>query len=76
MFLRLGVYRSGGYFVVAVPARLVEGGCEDIRAQVVDVLCRKYWRAGGDDGRRRDVVKALSRFAPAETIRACLGNAS
>ncbi|WP_243671356.1 hypothetical protein [Vulcanisaeta sp. JCM 16161] len=68
------VHRSGGYIVIAIPARLIEGR-EDIRAQVISVLCRKYWRTS-DDSRRMEVVRALSRFASLETISACLGNAS
>ena len=59
------VHRSGGYLVVTIPARLVKA-FDDVKAHVVEVLCKKYWRAK-DDGTRREIIKALSRLVPAGT---------
>ena len=59
------IHRSGGYLVVAIPARLVKS-FDDVKASVVEVLCRKYWRAK-DDGKRREIIKALSKLVTAGT---------
>ena len=62
----VNIRKSGRYRVVAIPMHIFER-YDDIRAQVVEVLCRKYERTK-DEEKRQIIAKHLKRLtAPTES---------
>ena len=60
--LQTRVNKSGKYLAVIIPMYVFEK-YDDIRAQVVEVLCRKYERTK-DEKKRQIIAKHLRRLAP------------
>ena len=66
------VNKSGKYLVIRIPMRVFKGH-DDIKAQVIEVLCRKLKRAK-DEEKRRTIIKHLIRLtAPTKGAAAVSG---
>lgn len=61
--VNIRINRSGKYKVVVIPTMLIER-YNDIREQVIQVLCRKLEKTK-DEKKRRIIIKHLIRLAPA-----------
>ncbi|GAB6945281.1 hypothetical protein [Vulcanisaeta sp. JCM 14467] len=58
----VNIHKSGRYRVVAIPAYIFEK-YDDIKAQVIEVLCRRLGKTK-DEGKRQNIIMILRRLAP------------